>query len=59
MNAADRLRLLRVQRDQIGTPGELRMVEVDARVDDGFFSVGQAEALKTLIATSDVPSVPA
>ena len=34
------------------------MTVVDARVDDGFFSVGQAEALKTLIATSDVPLGP-
>ena len=34
------------------------MSVVDARVDDGFFSVGQAEALKTLIATSDVPLGP-
>jgi CheY-like chemotaxis protein len=34
------------------------MSVVDTRVDDGFFSVGQAEALKTLIATSDVPLGP-
>ena len=34
------------------------MTVVDARVDDGLFSVGQAEALKTLIATSDVPLGP-
>jgi hypothetical protein len=31
------------------------MTVVDARVDDGLLTVGQAEALKTLIATSDVP----
>ena len=37
---------------------DVLMSVVDARVDDGFFSVGQAEALKTLIATSDVPLGP-
>src|SRR5687767_9313798 len=34
------------------------MTVVDARVDDGLLTVGQAEALKTLIATSDVPLGP-
>jgi hypothetical protein len=34
------------------------MTLVDARVDDGLLTVGQAEALKTLIATSDVPLGP-
>jgi hypothetical protein len=34
------------------------MTVVDARVDDGLLSVGQAEALKTLIATSEVPLGP-
>src|SRR5918993_1807376 len=34
------------------------MTVVDARVDDGFLTAGQAEALKTLIATSDVPLGP-
>jgi hypothetical protein len=31
------------------------MTLVDARVDDGLLTAGQAEALKVLIATSDVP----
>ena len=34
------------------------MTVVDARVDDGLLTAGQAEALKTLIATSDVPLGP-
>jgi hypothetical protein len=34
------------------------MTVVDARVDDGLLTPGQAEALKTLIATSDVPLGP-
>jgi len=34
------------------------MTLVDARVDDGLLTAGQAEALKTLIATSDVPLGP-
>jgi hypothetical protein len=34
------------------------MTVVDARVDDGLLTVGQAEALKVLIATSDVPLGP-
>jgi hypothetical protein len=35
------------------------MTVVDAHVDDGLLTAGQAEALKTLIATSDVPLGPA
>ncbi len=34
------------------------MTVVDTRVDEGLLTVGQAEALKTLIATSDVPLGP-
>jgi hypothetical protein len=34
------------------------MTMVDARVDDGLLTAGQAEALKVLIATSDVPLGP-
>jgi hypothetical protein len=34
------------------------MTLVDARVDDGLLTAGQAEALKVLIATSDVPLGP-
>jgi hypothetical protein len=34
------------------------MTVVDARVDEGLLTVGQAEALKLLIATSDVPLGP-
>jgi hypothetical protein len=34
------------------------MTMVDARVDDGLFTAGQAEALKVVIATSDVPLGP-
>ena len=34
------------------------MTVVDARVDDGLLTAGQAEALKVLIATSDVPLGP-
>ncbi len=34
------------------------MTVVDARVDEGLLTAGQAEALKTLIATSDVPLGP-
>jgi hypothetical protein len=34
------------------------MTVVDARVDDGLLTFGQAEALKTLIATSEVPLGP-
>lgn len=34
------------------------MTVVDARVDDGLLTAGQAEALKTLIATSDMPLGP-
>ena len=34
------------------------MTVVDTRVDDGLLTAGQAEALKTLIATSDVPLGP-
>ena len=34
------------------------MTVVDARVDDGLLTIGQGEALKTLIATSDVPLGP-
>ena len=34
------------------------MTVVDARVDDGLLTAGQAEALKRLIATSDVPLGP-
>jgi hypothetical protein len=34
------------------------MTVVDARADDGLLTAGQAEALKTLIATSDVPLGP-
>ena len=34
------------------------MTVVDARVDDGLLTAGQAEALKVLIATSDVPIGP-
>lgn len=34
------------------------MTVVDARVDEGLLTVGQAEALKTLIATSDAPLGP-
>lgn len=34
------------------------MTVVDARVDDGLLTFGQAEALKALIATSDVPLGP-
>jgi hypothetical protein len=34
------------------------MSVVDARVDDGLLTAGQAEALKVLIATSDVPLGP-
>ena len=34
------------------------MTVVDTGVDDGLLTVGQAEALKTLIATSDVPLGP-
>jgi hypothetical protein len=34
------------------------MAMADARVEDGLLTVGQAEALKTLIATSDVPLGP-
>ena len=34
------------------------MTVVDARVDDGLFTAGQAEALKVVIATSDAPLGP-
>ena len=34
------------------------MIMVDARVDDGLLTAGQAEALKVVIATSDVPLGP-
>jgi len=34
------------------------MTMVDARVDDGLLTAGQAEALKVLIATSDMPLSP-
>ncbi len=49
----------------IGSPDEVdaairvaMMTVVDARVDDGLLTAGQAEALKVLIATSDVPLGP-
>src|SRR5687767_2287772 len=40
MNAAEWLRLLRIQRDQIWTPRELRVIEVDARVDERYRNPG-------------------
>ena len=53
--------------DELGTPSSdevdaairvAMMTVVDARVDEGLLTAGQAEALKTLIATSDVPLGP-